>query len=1505
MIALGVDGHPILQPGVHLRWTFDPDLGFPTGGFDIFRRPHQSGVPKTLDFQNQQPHSFQMPIQLGPTTWTTTDTNSSRFEQIHVGSDTLIALTPPMSVTCRLQQQERPVRQIQLDMVNWELRLEDLRLSLWGVAGEEHVTQESALILTNQNRGQALSFAVSGDALEGFQLRGAGMGYSIVRVHWTSVVEDAEVGWGAPLNIRRIGLPVTVPGYTVPHAYSPDDGSGQQDWHEAADRLSPTGSSAQLPPALAQRFGLPVFLGTRDLMRKAISRQLLVAPASDQQPQVTLDPVSLTLLVAIDPDFSRLLGLGFVDRSAVTGQHYDYRVVGYWTGLVLQLVCVDVPQGGSNLPTGGSTTLPGSAGGNPIGVIVNAVPASSAKTLEMPQKGKESDVPTSLERSLTFSFSEGIDQVRIQGQSDRPDPLTVSAYVGGQMVASQLADPGSPQPVTINWPGITSVVVSGTNTVVTQICRLQLVQETITETWICFDVVRGAVPALEPPGPIAGRALPGFAGNGHAEQVVGLTIEPHLPADPDLLPAARLPLGAMAYEVSRRDDGDQPIPAPASGTWVSLSVDANGNLQPVFRSRTYPTLYKSPLGWPTEVQDYIDDTLNPDVRYYSYRARGYDLFGRVSDWSPPVSVDAADTTAPPAPDQLAARWIDGSDPWLEDDDAAALAAAQAANIIRVRWSWSLARRQQAPDTKAFRVYWNSTSFSVFTGTITSVQVSSDVTSYTLQVTLDQLGSSPPSVDAFAQDWLRQGNRQYLVRSSTGGSPTTLVVSGVDVEPPVVGPCAISLRAPDPQRLDHLGNPLRPDPSSPLPWERRLLQSPLVTVTGTLQQEAPGAAVDIQEIKALRAGVTTAVLAPTWHWSGTVQGGWQLVASGATYPVLGGTLGITAKLLIDTSQHAPPQPGPATLSDVAGQVRTYALSAAFPNAVPLTLVGGTVSAGITTLAVLGHRVSPSLQIVLSGTAPLPEISWFPDYEVLLQALSLPVSATTPHATGVVGVSALDSRTYIPDKRQHPDGPTGPGNEGPIATVPVERHYFGRPTTQPAPDGTSGTGSLWASVPDEFSGISRYLLRWPVANVTRFHVYHATLDAVLDADMADRAAIRGAYAGLPPLSGAALMQWRAQQSALNAQSLQALATAQPLAFTQLTQTPLSASDPLLTDSQTGWMRWSVPLDGSAPGRHFLRLAGVDEAGNLGDPGPATLPITVPDARRPLPPGLRRVIDGDRCIWLVWDARDPKVESYQVYRTLAVSGSAPDIRDMTAVAILPAHQCPEPSAVFKGAVQLAGPTPHTIVAIYRAEEYNTALSPDAQTATPLAGTFSLTGSTLSGLDSLPDGSLVFVTARYTEGGTAELVVPVTGCAYRDTGMVFAQYHQYRIVAVRQATVGAGVTKPVRSFASDVGEGAAFDLTSPVAPPGSVVWLPQQQAVHITWTSAGLPSGLEVLIQRMDQSVEAWVRASDWILANVGFADDAAIETGHAYLYRLRVRNTLGRTSQNEALLGPVTIP
>jgi hypothetical protein len=243
------------------------------------------------------------------------------------------------------------------------------------------------------------------------------------------------------------------------------------------------------------------------------------------------------------------------------------------------------------------------------------------------------------------------------------------------------------------------------------------------------------------------------------------------------------------------------------------------------------------------------------------------------------------------------------------------------------------------------------------------------------------------------------------------------------------------------------------------------------------------------------------------------------------------------------------------------------------------------------------------------------------------------------------------------------------------------------------------------------------------------------------------------------------------------------------------------------------------------------------------------------------------------------------------------------MTLVGTVSDQQCPEPLPVFQGSITLPGPAPDSLVAVYRGEEYEPARAPDAQTATPLRG--SLTGNTVGGIPSVTDGVLLFAVVRYAPGTAAVLAVSASGRAWRDGAVQPGKAYVYRIQAERLAATSATSTRAVHSFPSAPGQGTGYDLTLPTPPAGSAVWVATDQVVRVTWTTSGLAPGMEILVQRMEQNLDSWARASGWIHAAAGTHDDPEPRSGRTYFYRLRVRDGTQKTSQDEPPIGRIAIP
>jgi hypothetical protein len=113
--------------------------------------------------------------------------------------------------------------------------------------------------------------------------------------------------------------------------------------------------------------------------------------------------------------------------------------------------------------------------------------------------------------------------------------------------------------------------------------------------------------------------------------------------------------------------------------------------------------------WPIDPPLFIDRNL-PDG-WYRHEVSGIDLFGRHSRNSVPAQLRLLDRIPPPMPTAVEAYALDPEDRYLQQDAAyktwrTSLDSSVRQTLVglRVRWIWTRAHQQQAPDTREFRIY---------------------------------------------------------------------------------------------------------------------------------------------------------------------------------------------------------------------------------------------------------------------------------------------------------------------------------------------------------------------------------------------------------------------------------------------------------------------------------------------------------------------------------------------------------------------------------------------------------------------------------------------------------------------------------------------------------------------------------------------------------------------------------------------------------------------------------
>lgn len=763
MLALGCEGQaPNLARGVHLRWQVAQALGYPPYGFDVLRRPHRLG-------------SGERPVAvLGST----------------AGRIRLGGVYRSLTVRCSA-----------------------------AAAGWVAARFAGGEMLRVAVSGNAAVVQLAADAMDELELSS---GLRLTDVQGTSVQDEAELDWGAPLNGPvKLGFPLTDAAYPCRHARAPDD------WAEARARLLWPGMSAAQAAALEARFGGPAFQQLDDVLRSVSAggvSPILNLPAGQANPRIALQPQDLLALAATDADLARMLGLLWIDSTAPVGVRFDYRVIGYWSPGTTTITrrCTQVPATpGTTVTPGvvikvpiqpngatGSTTGNTSEGVTGLRKHVLARDADGAAsifpqvlrlTVEGAPTGQivAADSPWGLGHAVAWPQSMGT-PIRLRFDQETEKVLLYLATTGGAQPQINLVDavgethPAKVEVVSAGAPYVIITVGGGraTGVVIRGETPLKLFGSCIqvavttgdTREWTCFNVARGPTPVLQAPGrlalaevplvaPAAGasRARPS-AQHGISGLGVGVSWEV---ADSSTAMPTR---GAVAYHIYRKPLGNasaQPVLPTDLAGFVRVTEDRSNPTAVVpMPLRPLPSglaARPAPAGWPQHPLQYIDGSLGE--RWYAYAVSGVDLFGRSS---PPVFavVELRDRLPPPPPTGVSARFIDTTIPMGDpayDVEAATLPGTMTDGAIVVRWSWPHYRERQSPDVREFRIYWQPGRWNVYPGTIDVVTSHGDWSEVSL--TLDD-GPLPQWMQG---GWLRIDGDAYRVNYTSALRPLRVIV----------------------------------------------------------------------------------------------------------------------------------------------------------------------------------------------------------------------------------------------------------------------------------------------------------------------------------------------------------------------------------------------------------------------------------------------------------------------------------------------------------------------------------------------------------------------------------------------------------------------------------------------------------------------------------------------------------------------------------------------------------
>jgi hypothetical protein len=667
------DGQP-MQPGVHLRWGIQPELGFPPGGFWLCRRAIKKGE-KTVD----PPSGYKAMIaqaQLdvaAPSATVTAVPGTNQFEAT--------TPTPCRSVTlagCASKDCDEIL--IETFCKNADGKMETTGRQVVRVRpGAFRISVAASEISAVRVTG-AGSVDECGCCAEpptdcgcgGSGNGGGGSGSGCGKPAWCNTGTDGWQCWGVPFTIpiTNANWPARYFGAPDPQT-TPDGAMAIADVKEAERRLGTLLLNTSLTAA-AQRSELKKL---RAELRRLVEGfpstllpnvQLPSSSAGANAPGLNISLMQELLLLALNPYFARVLGLYFVDTDVTPGVKYDYFLIGFWGTTPAQTQALYPAQApgaplalgqaqfnGMNIQTQNANTflwraLPNTNTGvlqtDPSAPtpVAPAISSALAGVSPQPQAVLALYSPTAgwfetAAPAVSIALTQTVMRVDVQvaGQGN------VTALSGGNVVATAGFNNGTLANVTVTATSasapIDTILVSG----LTQFAPNGIVISigALTTHLLNPDAIGFRFAMLGPPGPIALLPAPGAAAATYMRRQAdvdptSLALVPHsmynvewpAPAataaqttgnpmtDPLALPPPTRPIGFVA----EREDSGKSGSLTRLNKWIAVASSPT----PANSKITTPRLFR-----------FLDTGVVDPVGGYSYRVGGFDIFGVVGNWN--------------------------------------------------------------------------------------------------------------------------------------------------------------------------------------------------------------------------------------------------------------------------------------------------------------------------------------------------------------------------------------------------------------------------------------------------------------------------------------------------------------------------------------------------------------------------------------------------------------------------------------------------------------------------------------------------------------------------------------------------------------------------------------------------------------------------------------------------------------------------------------------------------
>lgn len=731
------DGQP-MQPGIHLRWSFLPELGFPPGAFWLCRRvvkKRGQRVPPPSRVVAATKQEVQLAVSALP--------GENRWQATMPAPCQSVTLAGRAGKGCRELIIETFGRNAKGVLVVTSRRAIPIEGDCF------RVTVKAAEISCVRVAG-AGSVDECGGTVEPPPGCGDGGGEEPGDPWGDPPKGDGPPGWGKPGEngwqcwTVPFTLPVTHRHWPPRYYKAPDpfttsvNAVAQYDIAEAAHRLGSLQLAAALTPA-EQHAALTELQWELVRLVENFSGVLLPdvaiegATPGSNAPQLSISVMQQLLMLALDPYFARVLGLYFVDTDIQPGVDYEYCITGYWKNTPCQVQklfpglapAAPLARGaaafaGMKINTNSGSTmwrwLRDDGQGNYLGKTDPGAPGTTATVMATAISGMAAAAqPRAMLAAVTtgigFFFLTPPPSVRIKLPRGA---MRVDVRVAGRGTVSGIASNAVVATAGFNTSQLTTVTVNAAN----PDTPLDTIDVTGFAALVPLNAVIVAEIDLHPlaPDAIGTRYARLYA----PKQLVQLPAEPkpsssfrHRQAEVeeptlDFVPRSlyEIEWSAPPAAAGSGDPVNDPYSLPPPTKPVGFVAERRDSAKPSITQRLdkrIVTASQAKPPWPKVPTSYVyrftDAGLLDPAGGWSHRVAAFDLFGALGKWSP--------WTAPRGVEKIAAapttlRIVDFDNSAAGGGAAAANSSSWDGGELTAAVNWSGASFLMYPDIKTAR-----------------------------------------------------------------------------------------------------------------------------------------------------------------------------------------------------------------------------------------------------------------------------------------------------------------------------------------------------------------------------------------------------------------------------------------------------------------------------------------------------------------------------------------------------------------------------------------------------------------------------------------------------------------------------------------------------------------------------------------------------------------------------------------------------------------------------------